>query len=257
MSRHCTAHRAARAAAENTASALEDVLEQVAPRVQQVGQQAAETLSSTKDTLEELFEQHLAPRVNEAVEKVAPVVAQAYETLSDRIDDVEPKLAALLEQAEPAELEVSTKRRFGLIGKLITVLGLAGLAGGLVVLARKFLGTGDDGWAPAAQGSGWSPEPKVTPAAAKRAAEAATDSEEDEEVQSTGEDVVTEAEETEGYGEGAYVGDNPPEGFVIKGNERSMKYHTPHAAGYERTIADVWFETEAAAQASGFTRATR
>ena len=31
------------------------------------------------------------------------------------------------------------------------------------------------------------------------------------------------------YGEGSYVGDEPPEGFVIKGNDRSMKYHLPVA----------------------------
>lgn len=246
MSRHCKAHKAARAAAENTATALEDVLAQVTPRVQQVGQQAVETLSSTKDTLEELYEQHLAPRVTEAVEKVGPTVTQAYETISGRIDDVQPKLAALLDQVEPAPVEVPKKRRRGLLGKVITCLGLTGIAAALVVLARKFLGTGDDGWAPAAQGSGWSPEPRATAdPVAKRAAEAASEPE-------TG-----EPEETEGYGEGAYVGDNPPEGFVIKGNERSMKYHTPHAAGYERTNADVWFESEAAAQAAGFTRATR
>lgn len=59
------------------------------------------------------------------------------------------------------------------------------------------------------------------------------------------------------YGPGSYVGDQPPAGFAIKGNERSMKYHVPGSGGYERTIADVWFENEEAAQAGGFTRAQR
>jgi hypothetical protein len=58
-------------------------------------------------------------------------------------------------------------------------------------------------------------------------------------------------------GEGVYVGSEPPEGFVIKGNERSMKYHMPEAAGYGRTIAEVWFNSEEAAQQAGFVRAQR
>lgn len=54
---------------------------------------------------------------------------------------------------------------------------------------------------------------------------------------------------------GVYTGSEPPEGFVIKGNERSMKYHLPDSAGYVRTIAEVWFDSEEAAQAAGFVRA--
>ena len=58
-------------------------------------------------------------------------------------------------------------------------------------------------------------------------------------------------------GDGVYVGSEPPTGFIIKGNERSMKYHLPEAAGYNRTIAEVWFNSEEAAQAAGFVRAQR
>ena len=54
---------------------------------------------------------------------------------------------------------------------------------------------------------------------------------------------------------GAYVGVEPPEGFTIKGNERSMKYHLPDSNSYSRTIAEVWFASEEAAQQAGFTRA--
>lgn len=59
------------------------------------------------------------------------------------------------------------------------------------------------------------------------------------------------------YGDGSYVGDEPPEGFIIKGNDRSMKYHVPGSAAYERTIAEVWFNSEEAAQQAGFVRAQR
>ena len=44
---------------------------------------------------------------------------------------------------------------------------------------------------------------------------------------------------------------------MIKGNDRSMKYHVPGSGGYDRTIADVWFATEEAARAAGFTKAQR
>jgi hypothetical protein len=58
-------------------------------------------------------------------------------------------------------------------------------------------------------------------------------------------------------GEGVYLGSEPPEGFTIKGNERSMKYHVPESAGYARTLAEVWFNSEEAAQQAGFVRAQR
>lgn len=59
------------------------------------------------------------------------------------------------------------------------------------------------------------------------------------------------------YGENSFIGDNPPEGYTIKGNERSMKYHVEGNEGYERTITDVWFNSPEAAEAAGFTRAQR
>ncbi|SDU95609.1 hypothetical protein SAMN04488544_2545 [Microlunatus sagamiharensis] len=54
---------------------------------------------------------------------------------------------------------------------------------------------------------------------------------------------------------GVYLGIEPPEGYTIKGNERSMKYHLPDSNSYARTIAEVWFLDEEAAQKAGFTRA--
>jgi hypothetical protein len=66
-----------------------------------------------------------------------------------------------------------------------------------------------------------------------------------------------EAETRSYQGEGVYVGHEPPEGFTIKGNERSMKYHVPESAGYGRTVAEVWFNSEEAAKQAGFVRAQR
>jgi large subunit ribosomal protein L4 len=59
-------------------------------------------------------------------------------------------------------------------------------------------------------------------------------------------------EETQPYGEGSYVGDEPPTGYDIKGNEDSKKFHTPQSSHYGRTVAEVWFNSVEAAEAAGF-----
>ena len=46
-----------------------------------------------------------------------------------------------------------------------------------------------------------------------------------------------------------------PEGFPIKGNADSMKFHQPDGRWYEKTVAEVWFATPEAATAAGFTEA--
>jgi len=43
-----------------------------------------------------------------------------------------------------------------------------------------------------------------------------------------------------------------PEGFTIKGNKDSMKYHTSESPWFDRTVAEVWFRTVEAAEAAGF-----
>ncbi|WP_328990906.1 50S ribosomal protein L17 [Kribbella sp. NBC_01245] len=62
----------------------------------------------------------------------------------------------------------------------------------------------------------------------------------------------------EKYGDDAHApleDGSAPEGFDIKGNEDSMKYHAPDGQWYEQTKAEVWFRTEDAAKAAGFTKA--
>jgi large subunit ribosomal protein L22 len=46
-----------------------------------------------------------------------------------------------------------------------------------------------------------------------------------------------------------------PEGYPIKGNANSMKYHQPDGRWFEQTVAEVWFATTDAAEAAGFTEA--
>ncbi|MEO0492593.1 MAG: 50S ribosomal protein L22 [Actinomycetota bacterium] len=46
-----------------------------------------------------------------------------------------------------------------------------------------------------------------------------------------------------------------PDGFPIKGNADSMKYHQPDGRWFEQTVAEVWFATPEAAEEAGFTEA--
>ena len=45
-----------------------------------------------------------------------------------------------------------------------------------------------------------------------------------------------------------------PRGWAVKGNADSMLYYTAEAPVFARAAADVWFESEDAASAAGFTR---
>ncbi|MDN5726966.1 MAG: hypothetical protein L0G99_13710 [Propionibacteriales bacterium] len=94
---------------------------------------------------------------------------------------------------------------------------------------------------------------KATPATVAGATGAATTSGSGTSVTGAADD----ATERRSYGAGSYVGTKPPAGFTIKGNERSMKYHTSDSPAYERTISDVWFNSEEAAEANGFSKAQR
>ncbi|ABY23848.1 LSU ribosomal protein L17 [Renibacterium salmoninarum ATCC 33209] len=68
--------------------------------------------------------------------------------------------------------------------------------------------------------------------------------------------VETEAaEETSKYAGSHATLEDPneaPEGFDIKGNEDSMKYHVPGSRWYDNTVAEVWFATAEDAKAAGF-----
>ena len=46
-----------------------------------------------------------------------------------------------------------------------------------------------------------------------------------------------------------------PEGFDVKGNKDSMKFHEPDGQWYGSTVAEVWFRTAEAAEKAGFVKA--
>ncbi len=63
----------------------------------------------------------------------------------------------------------------------------------------------------------------------------------------------TEAAEAEFAGSKPATADNvAPEGFAVKGNKDSMKYHVPGSRWYDNTTAEVWFDSAESAAAAGF-----
>ncbi|MDX2968356.1 50S ribosomal protein L17 [Kribbella solani] len=97
-----------------------------------------------------------------------------------------------------------------------------------------------------------SDSPKAKKAPAKKAAAAETKVEDKVEDAAPVQDVVAGKFENSAA---PNADGSAPEGFSIKGNEDSMKYHTTESPWYEQTVAEVWFKTEADAEAAGFAKA--
>ena len=72
-----------------------------------------------------------------------------------------------------------------------------------------------------------------------------------------------EAKADEAKADGGYGDDSAPatedgaapEGFDVKGNKDSMKFHEPDGQWYGSTVAEVWFRTAEAAEKAGFVKA--
>lgn len=229
------------------------------------------------------------PHIRDALDKVTPAVEAAKGRVSD---DLLPRLQtmlhdvaehpALVEAGKRGEAatralkgELEPKKKGSKLKAFGKVVAIGAIVVGAVAAVRHFLTPKDDGWTAHEPSKAYVNnndsfataarlrEDEATPSTA---ADAPTDGSPADEAPATeapeaAEEVTTEesteAVEATEYGEGAYVGTTPPEGFVIKGNERSKKYHLAGSGGYERTIAEVWFNSEEAAQAAGFTRAQR
>ena len=224
-----------------------------------------------------------------AAERVGPALESARDRVSD---ELLPKVTTALSAAAASPLAVEAvkrgrataaaargelslpepaPKRGGWVKRIALVAALAGVA---AVVVRKFLGGNQDSGWQAARPSTPAPAPAPTPTPAPFSAAAASVAPADPEAAATesvdepaGTDadvndvaVDLEAPEAEDatdsrFGEGSYVGSEPPEGFFIKGNENSMKYHLPDGGGYEQTVAEVWFNSEEAAERAGFNRA--
>jgi uncharacterized membrane protein ArfC len=104
------------------------------------------------------------------------------------------------------------------------------------------------GVAPAAVAEAESPTTKL-PVAAATTAPAKSPSEAETTKMKT-----TSAESPYGAGSALPGADGSgPAGWLVKGNEDSMLYHTPDSPHYKQTIAEVWFKDEQSAAQGGFT----
>jgi len=196
----------------------------------------------------------LVPLAADAKDRFIPLAEAAVDRARARAvevveSDVLPRLADWREQAAPIVDEAAHRGQLALSAikgetlvpvvvppkrghPVLRIIGLAALAGTIWLIVKTLLGARDDGW-------------QVED----------VDFEDTDEIDPEPE--APEPADPERYGAGAYVGPNPPEGYTIKGNERSMKYHVPTALGYERTVTNLWFNSPEAAEAAGFTRALR
>lgn len=237
---------------------LKKAQEQAGPALKDAKVRSADFAARKLDAVE--------PHVRNALEKVTPAVDAAREKVAD---DLLPKLSESLHTAaeHPAKLAESIKpekKKSGTGKTIVKVLALGTIIAGVVAALRHFLAPKDDGWT-AHEPSRAYVNNNDTFATAARVSDPpkAADPTPEEKVEQPEAEMVDEgAPDVEShddgeYGPDSYKGDNPPEGFIIKGNERSMKYHVPGTGGYERTIAEIWFTTEEAAQAAGFTKAQR
>jgi small subunit ribosomal protein S2 len=124
--------------------------------------------------------------------------------------------------------------------------------------------------APASEATGAASEAPATEAPAAEAAteapaaEAATEAPAAEAAtEAPAAEAATEAPAAEAATEGEYGADSAapledgsaPEGFTVKGNKTSMKFHAETSPWYDRTNAEVWFRSAEAAEAAGFTNA--
>ncbi|MFV0450868.1 MAG: hypothetical protein ACK5LS_01285 [Propioniciclava sp.] len=271
---------------------LAQAQEYLAPRAREVKKRGARLAASAVDAARPRIDDALdrvGPALDATYQRAVPVIDEARNkvqnsllpwvsnTLHQAADG-----AASLELPEVArhitivEAEPEKKSPWKRMGKIL-------LAGGIVAVIafaiKKFLAPTDSGWQAHEPATPYTPPapPAAAPETAKAedAAEAYLDApepaEDPEEAATEEAETATEEEATtedsagddaapladSPYGEGSYVGTEPPEGYEIKGNERSMKFHVQGNGGFQRTIADVWFNSEEAAEAAGFVKAQR
>ena len=270
----------AASAKQRGAQAAHDAVEVLTPKLDEAFDRVSPAVEAARGKVTE----DLLPRLSEALTAAAAAPAVVEATKRGRATLAAARGDLALPEPEP--------KKKGRWLKRLAILGA--IAGVAVVVLRKVLGNEDADWQAARPTTPYvpstpptAPAPVATPDVADGSpsndpGSSSTDSSTDtapedlvaadavvaddapadadlptDAVEAAQTPLVDESGSPEAKyaGEGAYVGVEPPEGFFIKGNEQSMKYHTPESGGYDDTIAEVWFNSEEAAQEAGFVRA--
>ena len=222
---------------EKAAAILLEAQRRAAPFAREAGKRTADFASKRLDTWE--------PHIRGALDRVPPAVDAAHNKVTATLL---PNLQQALHKAaghKPAP--VKKKRKGGKFKKFAKFVFIGSLVAGAVAAVRHFLTPKDDGWTAHEPSRAYVNNNDTFATAAKFNEPAAP----------TPQAAPAPEAPKESFGKGSYVGPNPPEGYIFKGNERSKKYHVPGTRGYELTIAEVWFNSEEAAEAAGFTKAQR
>ncbi len=213
------------------------------------------------------------PTVDDVLGRISPTVEYARDKVQhDLLPSVADQLRHLAAQPLAHDLQVaaasaalaekldraSGRKRSGwkTFGKIV----LAGtILGGVAYAVKKLLADPTSGWETYQNSDNAYVADPVADDSDPEDVPAPVDVEEAEALVA---EAAEEAEEADPfadsrYGEGSYIGDEPPADYLIKGNDRSKKYHVPGSASYERTSAEVWFANEEVAQAAGFMKSQR
>lgn len=235
---------------EKVQPTLDDAIGRVTPVVN-------DTVHRVRPAVDDVLER-IPPVVDSAREKVQdeflPALSQQLKLLADQPLATELKVAAA-SAALAAQLDKATGKKKKSGWKTFGKIVLAGaVLAGVAVAVKKLVADPSTGWE--------TYTPRESAYVADPVADDDADVEDTTEIPDVDEPIIGDADTDEftdesPYGEGSYVGDEPPEGFAIKGNDRSKKYHVPGSASYERTSAEVWFVSEEAAEEAGFTKAQR
>lgn len=118
------------------------------------------------------------------------------------------------------------------------------------------VGTGDEPTTklPKATGAGAAAAGAAAAGAAGAAAVASGGGAHEAAEDSAGEDVKVVEETPYGAGSVRVSGAGTPTGYLIKGNEDSMLYHSPESPSYSVTVAEIWFADVESAEKAGFNR---